>query len=182
MNSLLNFKLWIFIILFFFLCVGVVNAESNNGNSGLINENSLKDLDKTLTIEITKNKIISSGNTSVSISTHITKKKPSKLSQYSIIEASRYVDSYVNKYGKLPNFVKISNYKFSIPEYFYLASKTIQYKYENNKSSIEVKYGVKDPQNIRGTNINGNISIKKFYYYVKEIISYINYLRLLLIL
>jgi transglutaminase-like putative cysteine protease len=81
----------------------------------------------------------------------------------------------VGKYGKLPNYVKISGYKFSMPEYLYLVSKTIQYKTKNNKSSIAVKYSVSDPQHIRGSSIYGNISFKTFYSYVKEVISYINY-------
>jgi transglutaminase-like putative cysteine protease len=82
---------------------------------------------------------------------------------------------YVHK--KLPNSVKIAGYKFSMPEYLYLVSKTIQYKYKNDKSSIVVKYGIKDPQNIRGTSIYGNISLKTLHAHVKEVINYINYYK-----
>lgn len=164
-------------VLFFFICIGAANAENTNTTNGLNNGNSLNDSDKTVTIEISNDKILTPGNSSVSVSSYNTNKKPSKLSQSSIVEASKYVDSYVNKYKKLPNFVKISGYKFSMPEYLYLVSKTIQSKYKNNKSSIVVKYDVKDPQHIRGTGVYGNISLKKFYMYVKEVISYINYYK-----
>lgn len=129
-----------------------------------------------MSIAVTKTKIVDYVEP-VSIPSYSTKKKPSKVSQSSIVLASKYVDRYVYKYGKLPNSVKISGYKFSIPEYLYLVSKTIQYKQKKNTSAITVKYNLKDLQNIRGTSIYGTISFSKLYTGVKEVIKYMDYYK-----
>lgn len=157
--------------------------SENNANTNLDANNDVKlnngtnsNVNKTLSIVVTKNKIVDYVKP-VSIPTYTSKKKPSKLSQSSIILASKYVDSYVYKYGKLPNSVKISGYRFSMPEYLYLVSKTIQYKRNKNISAITVKYNLKDPQNIRGTSIYGTISFNKLYLGVKEVISYMDYYK-----
>lgn len=100
--------------------------------------------------------------------------KPSSISQSSILAVSSSINSYVSKYGKLPNSIKISGYEFSIPEYLYLASKTIQYKYKNSDSQIKVKYNVKNPKKPSGTNIKKKISSSAYYKYATKIANYIS--------
>lgn len=179
--------LLILITLLLFICITGVNAtelSANNGNSiniatntnGAVNNGTASNTNTTLSIVVTKTNIVDYVKP-VSTSSYTTKKKPTKLSQSSIVLASKYVDRYVYTNGKLPNSVKISGYRFSMPEYLYLVSKTIQYKLNKNTSSITVKYNLKDPQNIRGTSIYGTISINKMYSGVKEVISYMNYYK-----
>jgi transglutaminase-like putative cysteine protease len=100
--------------------------------------------------------------------------RQSKLSQSSIIAASSSISSYVSKYGKLPNSVKISGYEFSIAEYLYLASKTIQYQYKKSDSQVKVKYDVKNPKKPSGTNINLKISSSNYYKYATRIVKFIS--------
>ncbi len=99
--------------------------------------------------------------------------KPSKLSQNSILNASSSVNNFLSKNNKLPNYVTISNYKFSMPEFLYLLSKTLQYKYKKLNSQIIVKYGVKNPIKPTGTDINGKISSKNYYDFASRVASYI---------
>jgi hypothetical protein len=59
-------------------------------------------------------------------------------------------------------------YKFSMLEYSYSASKTIQYNLNRN-SEIKVKYGVKNPKNPTGTNVKMKISSSSYHNYVTRI-------------
>ena len=64
-----------------------------------------------------------------------------------------------------------------MPEYLYLISKTIQHKHKKNNSAITVRYNFKDPQNIRGSAIHGNMSYREFYNSVIQVIRYMNYYK-----
>lgn len=105
-------------------------------------------------------------------------KKPVKLSQNSIITASNSVDNYLSKKGKLPNYVKISNYKFSMPEFMYLLSKTVEYKYKKNGSEVTVKHNIKNPTHPKGVAITGDISAKDYYKYSVKVAKYITRFKL----
>ncbi|WP_318526261.1 pseudomurein-binding repeat-containing protein, partial [Methanobrevibacter arboriphilus] len=60
-----------------------------------------------------------------------------KLSQSQILQVSKTINNYISKYNKLPNYITISDVKFSMPEYIYLLGMTIYYKYnKKNNSSI----------------------------------------------
>lgn len=96
------------------------------------------------------------------------------MTQAEVLNVSVKVDEYVSKYKKLPNKVKVGNYYFSIPEYTYMISKTIQYKYKNKTSSINVKYDVKNPSNPTGSRIKGTIHIKHYFKYSNKLIKFIN--------
>ena len=98
---------------------------------------------------------------------------PKKLKQTEILKASVYVNSYVAKYKKLPDKVKIGGYDFSIPEYTYLLSKTIYYKYNKKNTEITVKYDVKNPTKPCGTKIKGRLDSKQYYTYAKNLMKYI---------
>jgi hypothetical protein len=100
--------------------------------------------------------------------------RPTKLSQDDISDASVSVDKYVSKYGKLPNYVTISNYNFSMPEYMYLLARTVEYKYEKSNSQVSVKYNVKNPTRPSGDNINGKISGAACQDYASRVANFIS--------
>lgn len=99
--------------------------------------------------------------------------KLTTLSQSSILTASNSVKNYISKNAKLPNYVIISGFKFSMPEFTYLMSKTIQYKYKKINSPITIKYNIKNPVQPSGTNIEGVISSKNYYQYATNIANFI---------
>jgi len=99
--------------------------------------------------------------------------KPSKLTQSQILSASNSVYNYVNKYSKLPNYVTIAGYKFSMPEFMYLISKTIVYKYKKITSSVTVKYNVKNPTKPSGSTIKAKMDSKHYYQYANNVANYI---------
>lgn len=170
---------FLLLILLVFVSVTSVNANDLNENNNYDDSNlsnGTSNINSTLFINITNN-AVSDYVAPVSISNYTTKNKPTQLSQSNIIIASKYVERYVYVHKKLPNYVKISGYKFSMPEYLYLISKTIQYKSKKNNSDIIVKYDFKDPQNIRGSRIYGNMSFNEFYQNVIEVIKYMNYYK-----
>ena len=102
-----------------------------------------------------------------------TKEIPKKLSQKDIISASKRVNSYVSKHKKLPNHVKINGEKYSLAEFLYLMSKTIQNKYGNKTSDITAKYSIKNPARPRGYSIKTVFSFYNCYHTALKIISYI---------
>jgi len=111
---------------------------------------------------------------SASYATDVVDNKPTKLSQEDISNASVTVDKYIAEKGKLPNSVIISNYKFSMPEFMYLLSKTVDYKYEKNNSQVTVKYGVKNPTKPSGDDIKGKISADDCKDYASRVANFIS--------
>lgn len=138
-----------------------LSVTPTNSNSG----DSSQGIDKVTTaVEISsKSKILAAGEAI----------KPVKLSQASILAASATVNSYVSKNGKLPNSITISGYDYSMPEFLYLLSKTIQNKYKKNSADITVKYSIKDPVSPTGANIKGKIYAKDYYNHAVSIANYI---------
>lgn len=108
-------------------------------------------------------------NTSVKIPT-----KPTKVSQNSVINAAKSLKDYTEKNKKLPNYVTVAGYKFSVPEFYYLMSKTISNKNKKINTAITVKYDVKNPTKASGTWVKGNIYSYYSSIYANKIISYIN--------
>ena len=100
--------------------------------------------------------------------------KPTKLSQDDILDASASVDKYISKNGKLPNSVKISDYRFSMPEFTYLLARTVEYKYGDNDSKIAVKYSVNSPPNPSGDDINGKLSAADCQDYASRVANFIS--------
>lgn len=100
--------------------------------------------------------------------------KPTRLSQDNISDASKSVDKYISKHGKLPNSVTISDYKYSMPEFMYLLARTVEYKYEKNSSQIAVKYNVKNPTGPSGNNIKGRISAANCKDYAARVANFIS--------
>jgi hypothetical protein len=101
--------------------------------------------------------------------------KPSTISQSLIWSASTSVKNYVNKNGRLPDYISISEYKYSIPEFLYLISKAIDNRVGNSSTSaITVKYGVKNPLNPSGTTISKTFTKEQYNDMAKRIANYIN--------
>lgn len=99
--------------------------------------------------------------------------KPTELTQSQILAASNSVYKHINKYNKLPNYVTIAGYKFSMPEFMYLLSKTIVNKYKKIKSSIVVKYDVKNPTKPTGNTIKAKMNSRHYYKYANNVVNYI---------
>lgn len=140
-----------------FVSIGVVCAEDaplpTDSNQTIENETSTTD----------------NSNTSVQIPT-----KPTKVSQSSVITAAKGLKTYTERNKKLPNYVTVAGYKFSVPEFYYLMSKTISNKNKKITTAITVKYDVKNPTKASGTWVKGNIYSYYYSIYANKIISYIN--------
>lgn len=121
------------------------------------------------TIENETSTTDNSKNTSVKVPT-----KPTKVSQNNVITAAKGLKIYADKNKKLPNYVTVAGYKFSIPEFYYLMSKTISNKNKKISSAITVKYDVKNPSKASGTWVRGNIYSYYSSIYANKIITYIN--------
>ena len=170
---------------------GISNELSNNNNNNDIN--IVKSSDSTNNVDIVKSSDVSdnigANNALVADSTTTStvskisnsnkvlaaagEEKPSNLTQKQILVASNSVYKYVAKNKVLPNFVTIAGYKFSIPEFMYLLSKTIAYKYKKINSDVIVKYGVKNPSKPSGTNVKAKMSSKYYYKYANNIAKFI---------
>ncbi len=129
------------------------NSDSNNKNN--ISISSLKSSNS--------QKIFAAGDDS-----------PSSLSQASVLSGSNAVSNYVNKYGKLPNYVVINNYKFSMPEFLYLSAKTIVYKYYGSSVDVTIKYNIKNPTNPSGVSINRKILKETYFRLGKNVANFID--------
>ena len=133
---------YLFIGLIFLLAL----ATSINGIFATDNDND---------VNLTQNSTNESSNPQ-------TPSKPIEVSQNSVINAAKSVNSYVSKNKILPDSIVISGYRFSMPEFLYLMSKTINNKKINLKSQIKIKYDIRNPSNATGTGSKGKIY--SFYY------------------
>ncbi|MCL2157602.1 MAG: transglutaminase domain-containing protein [Methanobrevibacter sp.] len=152
------------------------NVNDNTNNDYYSIEKSSKDVDSSLNKEICKSS--QSENVKLNDSKNVflasgEEDKPTKLSQDSILNASKNVKKFISKNGKLPNYVTIEDYEFSMPEFMYLLAKTIQLKYKKSISDVTIKYDVNNPTKPAGTNIKGKISLKNYYNYTARVASYI---------
>ncbi|WP_052332096.1 hypothetical protein [Methanobrevibacter arboriphilus] len=150
-----------------FVCAEDVEISDNNTTNNQTNNNTTVNQNNNTTGE--GNSTVDNSNTSIK-----TPKKPSKVSQSSVIAASKKVKAYADRYKKLPNYITISKYKFSMPEFFYLMSKTISYKNSKIKSNVVVKYNIKNPSKASGKWVRGNIYSYYYSIYANKIIKYIN--------
>ena len=131
------------------------DSKSNNTiNNAINNSNS--------------NNISAKTNTNVKAAGELT-----KLSQSQILQASKTINSYISKYNKLPNYVTISDVKFSMPEYMYLLGMTIYYKYNKKTTQVAIKYNIKNPSSPTGATIKGSLTKAQYYTYAKNIVKYI---------
>ncbi|MCL2115696.1 MAG: transglutaminase-like domain-containing protein [Methanobrevibacter sp.] len=143
-------------------CANSTNITNNIINNTDNNTNYMLNLSENKNIKVDLKNLAAGEN------------KPYKLSQSSIVAASSNISSYVSIYGKLPSYVEISSYKFSMPEYLYLISKTIQHQYKNSDSQFKPKYNVKNPKKPIGTNVKMKISSNSYYKYATRIANFIS--------
>ncbi|KZX11522.1 transglutaminase-like domain-containing protein [Methanobrevibacter curvatus] len=142
------------------------NINDNEDDSdGSGNINNIK-----LSLNNNNNNTNNSNNKPLSVNTV----KPKTLSQKEIINVAKALNSYVKKNKKLPNYVTIKKYKFSIAEFSYMASKTVYNKYKNLKSKITVKHNIKNPSKPLGDNFKGKVSKKLYSTYAKSIVNFID--------
>jgi hypothetical protein len=87
---------------------------------------------------------------------------------------AKNVYKYIKTYKKLPNSVTIAGTKFSMPEFLYLMSKTIVYKYKKSNSNVNVKYNIKNPSKPSGVKIKGKLTKYNYRGYANNIIKFIN--------
>ena len=99
---------------------------------------------------------------------------PKTVSQSSVLSSSKNLKNYVDKHKKLPNTVTVDGYKYSIPEFTYLMTKTIELKKKKNPSRINVKYDIKDPSKPSGKSIKTKISSAKYYAYAVKTSKFMN--------
>lgn len=152
------------------------NVSDTHNNDYNVGEKLSNDSDISLNKEVaivTKNESVISNNSKTGFLASGEEDRPKKLSQNSILNASKEVNKFLSKNGKLPNYVTISDYKFSMPEFMYLLAKTIQYKYKKSSSQVTIKYDVNNPTKPTGTSIKGKISSKNYYDYTTRVANYI---------
>ena len=191
----------LFAILFiFFISVGAsyatdtLNSNTNNNQNSLnndinpttqevvqnsdVNAVSQSESDATRSIGANSNSSSSSNSDVISSSNGGSGVKaagePTKLSQSQILAASKTLNSYIVKNKKLPTYVTIAGYKFSMQEYMYLLSKTIDAKYKKKTSQITIKYNIRNPTKASGVTIKGKFSKAQYYSYAKSFINYVN--------
>ena len=90
----------------------------------------------------------------------------------SILNAATNVKKFVERNGKLPNYVTIANQKVSMSDFLYLLSKSILNVNGKNNSDISWRY-VKDPSAPSGNTINGNLNKKDYLFLAQNIVKYI---------
>ncbi|MCC7562051.1 MAG: transglutaminase-like domain-containing protein [Methanobrevibacter arboriphilus] len=141
------------------------NTTSSNVNSSNINSNNLSSNNTTNQHESiksdTEKKFAAGGD-----------ERPSKLTQSQILNAASSVYKYIKKYKKLPNYVTIAGYKFSMPEFLYLISVTTYYKHDGKNSQVTVKYGISNPSKPTGVTIKGKLVKSQYYTYSKNLIKF----------
>jgi transglutaminase-like putative cysteine protease len=167
------------LICIFLITVSASYASNVNDNKiGTIYKDSEKiyNMDNSLkTIEISpKDNSVNKNSSNAKILAAGDNDRSDDLSQNDIIVASQNVDEFISKNGKLPNYVTVSDYKYSLPEFMYLLAKTIEYKYEKNNDQISVKYNVKNPTKPTGVDIKGKVSQNDYYDYAKRVANFIS--------
>lgn len=126
--------------------------------------------------DISNNQIIEKENSTVDNSNISikTSAEPTNVSQNSVINTAEKVKKYTEKNKKLPNSVIIGKYKYSMPEFYYMMSKTISYKNKNIKSAVNIKYNIKNPSKPAGSWIEGRIYSYYYSIYANKIVKYMD--------
>lgn len=96
------------------------------------------------------------------------------VSQSGVISASKNLKKYVKTNKRLPKYVTVEGSKYSVPEFTYLMTKTIENKKKKVYSKVNVKYNIKNPSKPAGTTIRSKIYLSKYYSYALKTTKYIN--------
>ncbi|MBZ9571033.1 transglutaminase domain-containing protein [Methanobrevibacter sp. TMH8] len=170
----------IFAILFiFFISLSASYALDTNSSTNITNnDNSAinKDISRNNSESTVKNSNDNKNNKANTTKTNTKYQaagEPEKLTQNQILAASKTVNNYVKKYKKLPNYVTIAGFDFSMQEYLYLLSGTIYYKYNKKTTQIAIRYNIKNPSSPNGVNLKGKLTKAQYYSYAKILINYV---------
>ncbi|KZX15650.1 transglutaminase domain-containing protein [Methanobrevibacter filiformis] len=163
--------------------------DSNNNYNSFINDNQSISNQSNKISDLKKISTPSSNNGSNKVSNKDSSKNTNKkhinlaaagenklttLSQSSILSAGVKVKDYIRSKKKLPDYITISSQNFSMTEYMYMLSKTVYYKYSNNKNNVAIKYNIKNPSKPAGSDINKEFSKSTYISLSKKIIKYID--------
>ena len=99
---------------------------------------------------------------------------PKTVSQKGVLKSSKNLKNYVSKNKKLPKYVTVEGYRYSVPEFTYLMTKTVEYQKKKVNSRVTVKYNVKNPTKPSGKTIKSKISLSNYYKYSLKTSNYIN--------
>lgn len=99
---------------------------------------------------------------------------PKTVSQKGVLKSSKNLKNYVSKNKKLPKYVNVEGYRYSVPEFTYLMTKTVEYQKKKVNSRVTVKYNVKNPTKPSGKTIKSKISLSNYYKYSLKTSNYIN--------
>lgn len=99
---------------------------------------------------------------------------PKTVSQKGVLKSSKNLKNYVSKNKKLPKYVTVEGYRYSVPEFTYLMTKTVEYQKKKVNSRVTVKYNVKNPMKPSGKTIKSKISLSNYYKYSLKTSNYIN--------
>jgi len=96
----------------------------------------------------------------------------SKFSKNDILSAATELKKYVEKYGKLPDYLTLCGEKLSMSDFLYLLAKIIVNTNSGNNGDITSK-DVKDPTSPSGSATNGQLSKSNYLNLAKRIVSFI---------
>lgn len=100
--------------------------------------------------------------------------KPVKVSQNSVIVSAKNLKAFADKNKRLPDYISVNGYKLSMPEFFYLMSKTISAKGKKSTAAITVKYDLKNPSKASGAWVRGDIYSYYYCQYANKIITHMD--------
>ncbi|MGL6297969.1 MAG: transglutaminase-like domain-containing protein [Methanobacteriaceae archaeon] len=154
----------------------IITSDINNINTKALDTEINKNTDSIIATSLAKN---TSKNSTTSPKTTTNSSKignaaagePSSLSQAQILAASTTIKNYVAKNGKLPNYITIASFNFSMPEFLYLITKASSNAYKNNKGSIDIVYDINNPGKASGQNIINKYFTKANYYSTANSVS-----------
>ncbi|MBZ9571508.1 transglutaminase domain-containing protein [Methanobrevibacter sp. TMH8] len=151
------------------------NSQTNNSNNN-ISEEANDENNNTLPVSLatesnTVNTQADSNKITVkSLSASVN--SINKLSKEDIIIAAMALTDYIEKFGKLPDYLTLFGEKLSMSDLLYLLSKSVVNTNSGSSADITIK-DVKDPSGPSGTVTNGKLSKSGYVDLAKRVVSYI---------
>ena len=143
------------------------NSQINNSSEG--NSEKTSQLGNTSTTN-SNSAVLSSSDTTI-LKTLATLTSTVKFSNKDIMSAATELKKYVEKNGKLPDYITLCGEKISMGEFLYLLSKSIINLNGGSNSDITAK-NVKDPSYPNGGVTNGNLYKAGYVDLAKRIVSF----------
>jgi hypothetical protein len=155
------------------------NIIGNKANTNVIVDNAIdenKAVDNLLSTEevisltITKNQTLSNNLNSSGLL--FAGDGSSLFSRSSILTAATNVKNFVEKNGRLPNYVTVANQKVSMSDFLYLLSKSIVNVNKKLNSGV-LWENVKDPSKPSGNTIKGNLNKNRYLSLAQNVVNFI---------